>query len=242
MSLSTERRLNPVSMRRPRRDRPAVGKTASARGGRRKGKRWKEEGCDLRDQNVGLRAAPRMRTIGPKMKTDYILFAACVALASGCTSARSERAGKTNRSEQDSVCMLQDDFEGDQPPFLRHVGESLKLTIVSGNEALSGKRSLCMDSMGSSHEWIIGAQLSKGLRLIPGKGYAVEFKYLLTDTANPSRLRTFSRSRGPKVISTHAPRSRRLPDKRAKPPSRLSCPMTRRTLSSGFLRTARAAC
>jgi len=73
------------------------------------------------------------------MKTDYILFAACVALASGCTSARSERAGKTNRSEQDSVCMLQDDFEGDQPPFLRHVGESLNLTIVSGNEALSGK-------------------------------------------------------------------------------------------------------
>lgn len=129
--------------------------------------------------------------------TALIFFAVCAALASGCTSARSGQAGKANPREPDSVCILQDDFENDQPPFLRHAGESPNLKIVSGNEALSGKRSLCMDSMGSSQEWIIGAELSKGLRLIPGKGYAVEFKHLLADTANQSAENFFSVA-GPK--------------------------------------------
>ncbi len=131
------------------------------------------------------------------MNTAFIFLAVCATLASGCTSARSEQADKANKLEQDTICILQDDFESDQPPFLRHAGESLKLTIVSGNEALSGKRSLCMDSMGSSQEWIIGAELSKGLRLIPGKGYAVEFKYLLAETANQSAENFFSVA-GPK--------------------------------------------
>ena len=96
------------------------------------------------------------------------------------------------KPEQDAACILQDDFESDQPPFLRHVGKGLKLTSVSGSEALSGRKSLCLNSMDSSQEWICSAELSNGLKLIPGKGYAVEFKHLLADTANQSAENFFS--------------------------------------------------
>lgn len=126
------------------------------------------------------------------INTAFILFAACAALVSGCSSTSSGQADKANKLEQDSACILQDDFESDPSPFLQHAGKGLKLTIVSGNEALSGRKSLCLDSMASSQEWICSAELSNGLKLIPGKGYVVEFKYLLADTANQSAENFFS--------------------------------------------------
>ncbi len=118
-------------------------------------------------------------------RTILTAFVTCAVLVSGCLPTTSGQAVKS-ALEPDSICILQDDFESEPSPFLQHVGKGLKLKTVSGPEALSGKRSLCLDSMDSSQEWILGAELSKGLKLSPNKGYTVEFKYLITDTANQS--------------------------------------------------------
>lgn len=58
--------------------------------------------------------------------------------------------------------LFSDDFEGGLSEFSGYVDNgTAKISAVSGADALSGKQSLCLDSMGSSQEWILAAELGK---------------------------------------------------------------------------------
>ena len=82
--------------------------------------------------------------------------------------------------------LLDEDFEGDTSKFTKLVGKGNPLKFVSGGEAISGKKSLCLDSMGSTNEWILAAELNKSMRFKPGNVYVVEFKYNLLKSLNQS--------------------------------------------------------
>ena len=132
--------------------------------------------------------------------------AACLAALSACdggASVPSDSESSANRTAQtsapapsDSVksgsdfrteVLFSDDFEGGLSEFSGYVDNgTAKISAVSGADALSGKQSLCLDSMGSSQEWILAAELGKNLKLEPGKAYTVEFKYRLADVSNQS--------------------------------------------------------
>ena len=132
--------------------------------------------------------------------------AACLAALSACdggASAPSDSGSSANRTAQPSApasedsanagsdfkaeVLLSDDFEKGVSEFSGRVGKgTAKISAVSGADALSGRQSLCLDSTGSSQEWILAAELGKNLKLEPGKAYTVEFKYRLADASNQS--------------------------------------------------------
>ncbi len=82
--------------------------------------------------------------------------------------------------------LLDEDFEGDTSKFTKLVGKGNPLKFVSGGEAISGNKSLCLDSMGSSEEWVLAAEFNKNMRFKPGNVYVVEFKYNLLKSLNQS--------------------------------------------------------
>ena len=132
--------------------------------------------------------------------------AACLAALSACdggASAPSDSGSSANRTAQPSApapsdsanagsdfkaeVLLSDDFEKGVSEFSGRVGKgAAKISAATGADALSGRQSLCLDSTGSSQEWILAAELGKNLKLEPGKAYTVEFKYRLADASNQS--------------------------------------------------------
>jgi hypothetical protein len=137
--------------------------------------------------------------------------------------------------EPDSICFFRTILKAIPLRFCSIVGKGLKLKTVSGPEALSGKRSLCLDSMDSSQEWILGAELSKGLKLSPNKGLYGRIQYLITDTANQSAENFLSvAGNKQRFYGRLAVRGGSGPDGGWRK-SRSSCPMTRMTPPSGFL-------
>ena len=109
--------------------------------------------------------------------------AACLAALSACdggASAPSDSESSANRTAQTSAPAPSDSAKSGSD------NGTAKISAVSGADALSGKQSLCLDSMGSSQEWILAAELGKNLKLEPGKAYTVEFKYRLADVSNQS--------------------------------------------------------
>lgn len=105
--------------------------------------------------------------------------------AVGNTPKNSAAAAPVNEVGKLNV-MLDEDFEGDTSKFTKLVGKGIALKFVSGDEAISGKKSLCLDSMGSTNEWILAAELNKSMRFKPGNVYVVEFKYNLLKSLNQS--------------------------------------------------------
>ena len=132
-----------------------------------------------------------------KTNAILILFTVCAVIICGCYS-----TDKQSKSEAKTICILQDDFESEPSPFMQLLDKGIKLKTVTGEEALSGEKSLCIDSMKSSQEWILAAQLSTNINLIPNKGYVVEFKYRVTDAANQSAQNFFSIAGGKKKFYT----------------------------------------
>ncbi|MFO7937009.1 MAG: beta-galactosidase [Kiritimatiellia bacterium] len=145
------------------------------------------------------------------MKTSriLILFATCTVLFSGCgkgfkpskqtdSTAVLPRSSETNDLVQDSVCIFQDDFESAPSPFIQNLGKGIEAKIITGGDAISGEKSLCLDSMNSRNEWILSAETSESFKLPPNKGYIAQFKYHIVDTAEQSAENFFSVSGGEK--------------------------------------------
>lgn len=141
-----------------------------------------------------------------KNKNVIIPFASAVCLAalSACDAGAPARSGSplpapeaarpsalahaaASATELGKTVLFSDDFEGGVSGFAGRVGKGVsKIFPVTGSDALSGGKSLCLDSMGSRQEWILAAELDKGLKLEPGGAYVVEFKYRLADASNQS--------------------------------------------------------